>query len=116
LALFLEWIKKQCNLDSLALNGFGFLEMRRAVWGLPQAGILVNKLLQKRLFPHGYYKCTNAPGLLKHSPCPITFTLVVNNLGVKHVGKEHADHLLQCKTDYEDYPRLDGRPLLRHKT
>jgi hypothetical protein len=35
----------QYNLDKLALNGFVYLEMRRAVWGLPQAGILVNKLL-----------------------------------------------------------------------
>jgi hypothetical protein len=54
LALFLDWIKKQYNLDSLALNGFVFLEMRHAVWGLPQAGILANKLLQKRLLPHEY--------------------------------------------------------------
>jgi hypothetical protein len=29
--------------------------MRHAVWGLPQAGILVNKLLRKRLLSHGYY-------------------------------------------------------------
>jgi hypothetical protein len=31
LALFPEWIKKQYNLDSLALNVFVFLEMHRAV-------------------------------------------------------------------------------------
>ncbi len=54
MALFPDWIKKQYNLDSLALNRFVFLEMRRAVWGLPQASILANKLLQKRLLPQGY--------------------------------------------------------------
>jgi hypothetical protein len=46
LALLLNWIKKQCNLDSLALDRFVFLEMRHAVLGLPQAGILANKLLR----------------------------------------------------------------------
>jgi hypothetical protein len=45
------------------LNGFIYLEMRQAVWGLPQAGILANKLLQKRLLPHRFYECKNTPGL-----------------------------------------------------
>jgi hypothetical protein len=39
LALFPEWIKKQYNLDTHARDRFVFLEIRRAVWGLPQAGI-----------------------------------------------------------------------------
>ncbi len=47
LSLFLPWTKEQYNLDKLAKNGFVYLEMRRAVWGLPQAGILANKLLRK---------------------------------------------------------------------
>jgi hypothetical protein len=45
LVLFPDWIKKQYNLDKYAYHRFVYLEMRRAVWGLPQAGILVNKLL-----------------------------------------------------------------------
>jgi len=53
LALFPEWIKTQYNMNTHAREGFVFLEIRRAVWGLPQAGILVNKLLRKRLKPHG---------------------------------------------------------------
>jgi hypothetical protein len=69
--------------------------MCRAVWGIPQAGILANKLLRKRFLPHGYYKCNNTPGLWKHRTHPIT-TLVVDNFGVKYVCKEYADHLIQC--------------------
>ncbi len=45
LALFPKWIIKQCDLQKHVLKGFVYLEMRRAVWGLPQAGILANKLL-----------------------------------------------------------------------
>jgi hypothetical protein len=33
------------------------------------------------------------PGLWKHNTRPIQFTLVVDNFGVKYVGKEHAQHL-----------------------
>jgi hypothetical protein len=70
--------------------------MRRAVWSLPQAKILANKLLQKCLLPHGYFKCPNTPSLWKHSTCPILFTLVVDDFGVKYAGKEHMDHLIEC--------------------
>jgi len=45
LALFPEWIKKQNNLDTHTKNGFVYLEIRRTVWGLQQAGILANNLL-----------------------------------------------------------------------
>jgi hypothetical protein len=96
LALFPEWIKKQYNLDTNARDGFVFLEIRQAVWGLPQAGILANKLLRKRLKPHGYYECVNTPGLWRHATRPITFSLVVDDFGVKYVGKEHAEHLISC--------------------
>ncbi len=70
LALFPEWIRTQYNLVKPALNGFVYLEMHRAVWGLPQAGILANKLLRKCLLPHGYFKCPITPGLWKHATCP----------------------------------------------
>ena len=93
IALFPEWIVKQYDLTKHVLNLLIYLEMHWAVWGLPQAGILANKLLRKRLLPHGHYKCSNTPGLWKHHMQPISFTLVVNNFGVKYVGKEHVDHL-----------------------
>ncbi len=102
ISLFPSWTREQYNLDTHAKNGFVYLEMRRAVWGLPQAGILANKLLRKRLLPHGYYECTHTPGLWRHLTRPISFTLVVDNFGVKYVGKEHIQHLITClKEKYE---------------
>ena len=70
LSLFPSWIKEQYNLDKHRKNGFVYLEMHRAVWGLPQAGILANKLLQQRLLPHGYYECKHTPGLWQHLTPP----------------------------------------------
>ena len=45
LAYFPVWIVEQYNLNLHELNGKVHLELRRAVWGLPQAGILANKQL-----------------------------------------------------------------------
>jgi hypothetical protein len=102
LSLFPSWTKEQYNLDRLAKKGFIYLEMHRAVWGLPQASILANKLLHKQLLPHGYYKCKHTPGLWQHLTLPISFTLVVNDFGVKYVGREHINHLIKCiKEKYE---------------
>jgi hypothetical protein len=68
--------------------------MRQAVWGLPQADILLNRHLLRKLAPFGYYESTNTPGLWRHKSKPITFTHVVNNFGVKFVNKATADHLI----------------------
>ena len=71
------------------------------MYGLPQAGILANKLLKKRLARYGYFELPHTPGLWKHVSRPIAFTLVVDDFGIKYVGKEHIDHLLNAiKTDY----------------
>ncbi len=44
--------------------------------------------------PFGYYKCINNPGLWYHVSRPISFTLVVDDFGVKYVRGQHADHLI----------------------
>eukprot|EP00804_Cyclotella_cryptica_P007932 CCRYP_019848-RA/>CCRYP_019848-RA protein AED:0.05 eAED:-0.05 QI:0/-1/0/1/-1/1/1/0/1335 len=86
----------QYNLRDKAKNGFLYMEIRRAMYGLPQAGILANKLLKQRLAKYGYYEVVHTPGLWKHLTRPISFTLVVDNFGLKYVGKEHTDHLLNA--------------------
>ncbi len=86
LSLFPSWMREQYNLEKHAKNGFVNIELRCAVWGLPQAGILANKLLRKWLLPHEYYECKHTPGLWRHLTHPISFKLAVDNFGVKYVG------------------------------
>jgi hypothetical protein len=77
--------------------------------GSPQAGILANKLLRKQLAPHGYYECKQTPGLWKHALWPISFTLVVDDFGVKYTDKKDIDHLINSlKKDYELTEDWDG--------
>ncbi len=79
-----------------------YVEIRRGMYGLPQAGILANQLLTKRLAPHGYEQCRHTPGLWRHKWRPILFSLVVDDFGIKYVGKQHADHLIHAiEQDYE---------------
>jgi hypothetical protein len=45
------------NLRELAKpNGWVYIEIRKGMYGLPQAGILANQLLEKRLAAKGYYQ------------------------------------------------------------
>ena len=85
---------KQYDLDNKSKNGYVYMEIRKGIYGLPQAGILANNLLRKRLTKFGYYEVAHTPGLWKHITCPIQFTLVVDDFRIKFFGKEHADHLL----------------------
>ena len=64
------------------------------MYGLPQAGMLANKLLKKLLAPYGYCEVPQTTGLWRHPFHPVMFTLVVDDLGVKYVGCEHADCLM----------------------
>jgi hypothetical protein len=67
ISMFPAWIVAQYDLLHKVVKGHIYLKMQQAVWGLPQAGILTNKLLCKRLAPHGYYECKQTPGLWKHA-------------------------------------------------
>jgi hypothetical protein len=46
---------------------------------------------------------------------PITFSLVVDDFGIKYAGKEHADHLINClKEKYKLTEDWVGNFVLRH--
>ncbi len=66
------------GLREKALNGYAYMEIRRGMYGLPQAGILANKLLRKRRARHGYFEQPHTPGLWKRLTRPVWFNLCVN--------------------------------------
>jgi hypothetical protein len=93
LSLFPEEIIQKYNLNTLAVDGWVCIEIRKGMYGLKQAGLLASQLLQTRLAPFGYYPARHTPGLWLHKTRPISFTLVVDDFAVKYVGKHHAEHL-----------------------
>jgi hypothetical protein len=93
LSRFPEEIIQKYNLNALAVDGWVYIEIRKGMYGLKQAGLIANQLLQTRLAPFGYYPARHTPGLWLHKTRPISFTLVVDDFAVKYVGKQHAEHL-----------------------
>ncbi len=104
--LFPKWIQIQYSMKELVYSKYIHLEMRWAVWGLPPAGILANKRLRQKLALFGYFKHVNTPGLWYHELRPISFTLVVDNFGVKYKNKDDVDHLVARLKPRTHSPRI----------
>jgi hypothetical protein len=90
---------KLCNI--VTPDGHIFCEIQKGMYGLPQAGIIVQELLADRLRQHGYMQSKTTPGLWSHETCPIQFSLIVDDFGIKYVGKENALHLLNTIQKYK---------------
>ena len=87
-------IVDQHNLSSLAVNGKIYCEVWKGMPGLNQAGAILHKRLTQHLHAHGYYQARHALSLWKHKSLSISFTLVVDELDVKRVGKNDHVHLI----------------------
>ena len=74
----------QYKLDELVTpDGYVYFEVRKGMYGLPQAGLIAYEGLKEHLDPHGYKPCRHAPGLWRHDTKNLQFCLVVDNFGVK---------------------------------
>ena len=97
------------NLRDKVKDGYIYMRIIRGIYGLPQSGRLASQLLKKRLAGHGYHEVPHTPGLFRHEWRPIWFTLVVDEFGIKYIGKRHADHLLNVlKKHYDMETDWDG--------
>ncbi len=90
-----EDVIAQYKLNKIATSeGYIYCEIQKGMYGLPQAGIIAQQLLEERLEKDSYCQSKTTPGLWTHDTHPISFSLVVNDFGVKYVGEENAQHLL----------------------
>jgi hypothetical protein len=108
LSRFPEEIVNKYNLTALAVDGGVYIEIRKGMYGLKQADLLANQLLQKRLSPFGCYPARHTPVLWLHKTRPIDFSLIVDDFAVKYMDKKHSDHLrdallrsYELNTDWE---------------
>jgi hypothetical protein len=109
-------IYDQYNLQEITHNGFVYVEIRKGIYGLPQAGILANTQLIELLAANGYHQCTHTHGLFTHTTRPISFALVVDDFGVKYLGIENAEHLLGVlQSKYEVTHNWNGDKFLGMK-
>ncbi len=81
--------------------GYVYCEIRKGVYGLPQAGIIAQELLKEQLAKVGYHQSKIIPGLWTHVTRKTCFTLVVDDFAIKYTKLEDAQHLINAlKKDY----------------
>jgi hypothetical protein len=103
-----EFINKY-KLSEIARNSWIYFKMHHGMYGLPQAGILANKLLGELLPKFDYYKAVTTPGLWHHKWRPVMLALIVNDFAIQYVGDAHLDHLCQTlKKHYEVSEEIDS--------
>eukprot|EP00804_Cyclotella_cryptica_P003875 CCRYP_015759-RB/>CCRYP_015759-RB protein AED:0.32 eAED:0.29 QI:0/0/0/1/0/0.33/3/0/881 len=78
------------KLRDIAQDGYVFVRIQKGMYGLPQAGIIAQQLLEQRLQANGCHQSKLTP--------------------VKYVGKVHAEHLINTLTGHYDISTdWDGR-------
>jgi hypothetical protein len=92
IALRPDNIFKHCQLQEKVLDGYISMEIHKGIYELPQAGILANKLLKKRLARHEYFEQPNTSGLWKHVTHLVWFNLCGDDFGMRYIGREHLQH------------------------
>ena len=73
-----------------------YVEIRKGMYGLKKAGIISYNCLVRDFQPHGYAPEAHTPGFWTHTTLPTTFTLAVNNFGIKLFASDDATHLLDA--------------------
>ena len=95
------------NLHKIAHNGKVYVEIHHGMYGVPQAGILAKKQLIHFLGSYSYSPVPHTPRLWCHQWRLITFCLVVDDFGIKYIGKGHANHLIQCLRNHYQEVEID---------
>jgi hypothetical protein len=95
-ALLPQEMIENYDLIELSQDGKVYIKIQKGMYGLPHAGILANELLKRNLAKDGYHQTTHKHGLWTHNTRPISFSLVVDDFGVKYIGRKHAEHLMAC--------------------
>ena len=99
----------QYALQSLVVNRYVLVEIRKGMYDLSQAELIAQKRLNAHLLKFGYKKCEHTPGLYTHTTRATTFTLVVDDFGIKYCSKDDVLHLLTCLRNMK-LPRIGLGP------
>jgi hypothetical protein len=77
-------------------DSYVYCKIRKGMYGLPQAGLIAQELLEQQLSKVGYSQSKIIPGLWTHETRQTCFTLVVDNFEIKFTKMEDAQHLIQA--------------------
>ena len=105
-----EEIIQQYNLRNLSHKGFVYMEIQKGMYGLPQTGKIANYKLKIHLANFWYEPAPITPDLWRYQTCPLQFSLVVDDFGIKYERQEDITHLLDAlQTIYKIYEDWDRK-------
>ena len=81
------------NIDEYAVDGFVYAKINKAWYGLRQSGRIAHDDLVAHLAKHDYVKAKYTEGFFRHKTRDISFTLVVDDFGIKYTNLEDVEHL-----------------------
>ena len=87
-------IVQQYKLNNIAEDGWVYIEIRKGMYGLKQAGKLANVQLEEHLAKFGYAPTPMTPGLWRHATNGVIFSLCVDDFLIKYRCKKDVEHLL----------------------
>ena len=87
-------IIKYYQLELLETGGYVYARINKTWYGLKPGGTIAHDDLVEHLNKHGYIRSGTTDGLFKHRTRNISFTLMVDNFGIKYKWKEDLDHLI----------------------
>ena len=90
-----EIIDKYDVIKYVETDEYVYVEITGAMYGLSHSGRIANQDLRKHLAKYGYYSTKRTPELWKHRTRPISFTLVVDNFGIKYTNKDDINDLFK---------------------
>ena len=97
------------KLKDLVSNGKVLVEIRKGMYGLPQAGRIAYEKLLTHLAKGGYIPTGITAGLFKHRTRPIQFCLVVDDFGVKYIHRRDCEDLItHLEKEYKTVTDWDG--------
>ena len=106
--LFPPRIREHYGLDALVIDGYVYARINRAWCGIKQSGKIVHDDLVAHLEQFGYVPAGFTDGLFVHKTRKISFTLVVDDFGIKYHRQEDVEHLIKAmrskytfKVDYQ---------------
>ena len=85
---------QQYNMKQQVKGGYIYLEIRKAIWDLPQEDNLANTLLKEHIDPKGFHEVPHTPGQWKYITKDIQFPLVIDDFDVKYTKMKYIEYLL----------------------
>ena len=77
-------------------HGNVYARIKKAWYGLKESGKIAHDDLVQHLERYGYRKARHTEGLFTHITRSISFTLVVDDFGIKYIDKADVDYLIRA--------------------